>query len=242
MPNHVTSRWEIAGITSDEFNEIKSNFKVAPGDFQSNFMGSYIPEPDDSEDYEWRDWRCENWGSKWDAFDIKFRPAPPHCLDVCFNTAWDPPNENFLRVISAKYPNALIRSMYIDEYQNFMGVSVAQDGIAFDERTDPDQFLPEQHQVPEGEKEQQMLVRCVDPATGAEIDLAELLADGPEKRDVETVREELREQGVLHPSSYGAAEPSTSLTEEEEEQTLLRCTEWNQETLSKLVSMLPARN
>jgi len=215
MPNHVFSHWQVSGLAIPEIQEIKSNLKVAPEEFQSNFMGSYIPEPKDSEDYQWKQWRCENWGSKWDAFDIQVSPAPPHCLDLCFNTAWDPPNENFLRAISARYPDAVFCCQYQDEFRNFVGISVAQDGVAYDRRIDPDKFLPEELRHPDRDGDLGLMLQITDPDTG------EVMQVGPHG---------------------GADQQSSELSDEQREHWQREGHRWHHQTLDELVSMLPARD
>ena len=42
-------------------------------------------------DDRWYDWRCYNWDTKWDAYDVTITDDDPENLEVEFNTAWSPP-------------------------------------------------------------------------------------------------------------------------------------------------------
>ena len=46
------------------------------------------------QDDRWYDWRNQNWGTKWDAYDLTMDESEmPHGLEVEFNSAWCPPEE-----------------------------------------------------------------------------------------------------------------------------------------------------
>ena len=39
----------------------------------------------------WFYWNVNNWGTKWDAYDVYTEPSPPGVFKIYFHTAWDPP-------------------------------------------------------------------------------------------------------------------------------------------------------
>jgi hypothetical protein len=41
--------------------------------------------------WSWYDWSCENWGTKWNAYDVDICPGE----QLIFNTAWAPPEPVF---------------------------------------------------------------------------------------------------------------------------------------------------
>jgi hypothetical protein len=44
--------------------------------------------------HEWNyDWCVENWGTKWDIFDVDVVSLVDNELEMCFTTAWSPPVE-----------------------------------------------------------------------------------------------------------------------------------------------------
>ena len=45
-------------------------------------------------DDRWYAWRCQNWGTKWDAYTLEIDDTDmPHGFEVNFETAWSPPEE-----------------------------------------------------------------------------------------------------------------------------------------------------
>ena len=48
----------------------------------------------DKQDDRWYNWRCQNWGTKWDAYSLEIDDCDmPHGFEVNFETAWSPPEE-----------------------------------------------------------------------------------------------------------------------------------------------------
>ena len=46
------------------------------------------------QDDRWYDWRNQNWGTKWDAYDLTIDESDlPNGFEASFNTAWCPPEE-----------------------------------------------------------------------------------------------------------------------------------------------------
>ncbi len=215
MPNHVRSVVQIGGLTNEEINELSVNLSDETEESNSGFLNAYLPEPDSGpEPSTLRGWRIENWGTKWDVYDVDIHPAPPRCFMVSFNTAWEPPSENFYRALSARYPNAYFSSQYEDEFLNFVGVTVAQDGIAFDRRIDPDVWMPKHLQ---GNGEDPVLrAVMVDPETGEEM-------------------------GDLFPTPDPPPVKET-LSKEEAELVTERGMKWMEDSLQALMNLLPKRN
>ena len=51
-------------------------------------------ESTDVMDDRWYNWRCQNWGTKWDAYSLEIDDTDmPHGFEVTFETAWSPPEE-----------------------------------------------------------------------------------------------------------------------------------------------------
>ena len=42
-------------------------------------------------DQRWYDWRCQNWDTKWDCYDVVVTDDDPESVEIEFNTAWSPP-------------------------------------------------------------------------------------------------------------------------------------------------------
>ena len=64
-------------------------------------------------DDRWYDWRCQNWDTKWDAYDVEFVDEDPDQFEVTFNTAWSPP-EAICDKIREDYPDISV-SWFYDE-------------------------------------------------------------------------------------------------------------------------------
>jgi hypothetical protein len=55
--------------------------------------GLYFESTDVNDD-RWYNWRCQNWGTKWDAYSLEIDDSEmPHGFEVTFETAWSPPEE-----------------------------------------------------------------------------------------------------------------------------------------------------
>ena len=64
-------------------------------------------------DDRWYDWRCQNWDTKWDAYDVVVTDDDPDSLEVEFNTAWSPP-EAICHALREQYPDLSV-SWFYDE-------------------------------------------------------------------------------------------------------------------------------
>lgn len=114
MPNHVRNI-----ITSDNLDEIKKLCFNEEGEFD---FEKIIPMPEnifqgslgqkEREMYgknNWYDWRCANWGTKWNAYD------QDSCDDyISFSTAWDAP-EKVYEKLAELLPNNRFTVRFADE-------------------------------------------------------------------------------------------------------------------------------
>lgn len=91
-------------------------------------------EPSIRED-SWRDWRYQHWGTNWDAYYCCNNwenevPSDVFCANFC--TAWVPPNEECMAVISKRFPGSLLINYYAECGYDLCGVTVAKNGVAKD--------------------------------------------------------------------------------------------------------------
>lgn len=102
-------------------------------DTKLGMSGSPLPD--------WYAWRCNAWGTKWDACDPRrlsdddaqryngvFIPA---ALRYYFTTAWAPP-EMWLSTVSRMFPKLRFVLRFVEEGMGFAGYFVAQDGLIDD--------------------------------------------------------------------------------------------------------------
>jgi hypothetical protein len=91
-------------------------------------------EPTIRED-AWWDWRVQNWGTKWDAYqscsDAESK-EPSDKFRSSFCTAFSPLSEKCMAVISEKFPGSLLINSYEEDGMDFFGVTVAKDGLVRD--------------------------------------------------------------------------------------------------------------
>lgn len=78
-----------------------------------------VPIPEDKKE-DWYNWNCQNWGTKWDAYDIDIDDNDDN-FTYYFNTAWSPPLA-WLEKIAAKYPNLELNLEYNEPGCDFGGV------------------------------------------------------------------------------------------------------------------------
>lgn len=62
----------------------------------------------------WYDWRLENWGTKWDAFDVEEPIIEDDNIFLEFTTAWSAPRE-FFESMANKYKSLTFFVSYADE-------------------------------------------------------------------------------------------------------------------------------
>ena len=75
--------------------------------------GLYFESTDINDD-RWYNWRCANWGTKWDAYSLEIDECDmPNGFEVTFETAWSPPEEVH-SVISEQFDD-LSMSWFYDE-------------------------------------------------------------------------------------------------------------------------------
>jgi len=92
MPNHcnntLTIKSDNTGFLQDLMNELKMDDSDNP-----KFLEKLVPFTAET-NYEWGyDWCVENWGTKWDIFDLTYASLDGDTLELSFTTAWTPPVE-----------------------------------------------------------------------------------------------------------------------------------------------------
>ena len=75
--------------------------------------------PDGKNDDRWYDWRVQNWGTKWDCYDLSIDEDEQE-LNLEFNTAWSPPEE-ICRALKDKFEDADIQWFYDEPGMEFAG-------------------------------------------------------------------------------------------------------------------------
>lgn len=89
----------------------------------------------------WYDWRCEHWGTKWDAygFDEALPLEHPDGI-IAFQTAWDAPHP-VMEALAERYPNLTMEHEWADEDIGYnCGMRVYRNGEC-DEEFEPSEGI-----------------------------------------------------------------------------------------------------
>lgn len=77
----------------------------------------FYPPPENAE----ADWCNEQWGTKWDPYDITIERNGPNGIEFNFSTAWSPPIP-FLKHLLKQYPRCWIKITYGECMAMFAGI------------------------------------------------------------------------------------------------------------------------
>ena len=85
MPNHCTNQLIIRSENQELLAQL---LEIATRDEDADLLHFLAPMPDNEWDYGW----CvNNWGTKWDIYDVSFGDLSDGELYLGFCTAWSPP-------------------------------------------------------------------------------------------------------------------------------------------------------
>lgn len=96
MPNYCQNKTTFTHPDVAKLRELRDEFlKIQNGDGEKGSPFNYLrPMPPELNEGEgWYNWRCANWGTKWDAmtaWGIEL-DEDEKTLTVSFHTAWSPP-------------------------------------------------------------------------------------------------------------------------------------------------------
>ena len=124
MPNNITNKLVLNG--SNEL--IESIIDLTNGEY-SFTLTKTIPEPIvKDENWDWYEWRCENWGTKWNVYDISITKISDTQIKLDFLTAWNPPHKWF-ETIGKRFSNLTLRLSWVDEDFPRSGLLEAKEGL-----------------------------------------------------------------------------------------------------------------
>lgn len=87
MPN-----WCDNGLTLSHQNKEKIDaLEACLKDDQGGEVFYHLRPRPDSEEENWYDWNCQNWGTKWDLNTIDWERQDDNTIWISFETAWSPP-------------------------------------------------------------------------------------------------------------------------------------------------------
>tara|TARA_Y100001938_G_C8084948_1_gene431381 strand:+ start:235 stop:696 length:462 start_codon:yes stop_codon:yes gene_type:complete len=143
MPNWCSNSLVISTNTEvdidkarEQLKEFRDSAKLIEEDgteASSMSMNNLYPMPKELENTKspsdkpnWYDWRCDNWGTKWDVEGCLEYDDEDY-LEYSFQSAWSPPTA-FLEKVSKDFPLLRFRLKYEEEGNGFLGVAVATNG------------------------------------------------------------------------------------------------------------------
>ncbi len=129
MPNHVTNTIR---LQSDTEGAVAALLEFIKGECEVIDFETLIPETDEvktslAHNGEergcpfWYDWRVENWGTKWNAYDQSMEDEGYGEFELRFDTAWAAP----LPIIAAlreRFPDVHIYGSWLEEGHQSAGV------------------------------------------------------------------------------------------------------------------------
>ena len=117
MPNHTDNR---VILSHDDSQQIDMIYNVMNTE-GTELCHHLIPEPRDDENEPtsgWYDWRLENWGTKWDVYNVHMTRMGDNTLVMSFDTAWSPPIPVFDKMVDMGYK---VTARYLDEGWGYIG-------------------------------------------------------------------------------------------------------------------------
>jgi len=130
MPNHISNVLTITGKQSDLTELI--NIVKAKGEERPLSFESFLPMP--KEENDWYNWNIQNWGTKWDAYEVSnWYSDSAGTLNISFQTAWSTPFPALLK-LSSLVPNVQILCEFADEDTGFnVGEYTLKNGSVLEE-------------------------------------------------------------------------------------------------------------
>ena len=142
MPNWCMNSLYIRG-NKKQIEKFKTKAKAEDTDLS---MDNIIPQPrkaDGDISDDWYDWRCENWGTKWDI-EAHLRTEDNELLEYQFDSAWAPPTQ-FLVLASKLFKKLSFQIKYDEPGMGFFGLFRAKKGfVVEDNYVESSQFWDEE--------------------------------------------------------------------------------------------------
>lgn len=100
---------------------------------------------------DWREWCCENWGTKWEANDVVVVSRDEECIKLSFASAWSPPIALYEYLVKNGWD---VEAYYFEGGCNFCGQFVNGEDSCYD--------LPSKKQYKSGELRSSMTSELID--------------------------------------------------------------------------------
>lgn len=100
----------------EELESTKSPNKTNPDELKAKYGFS-----------DWYEWRCFNWGTKWNASEVELTLNSPKEMSIRFDTAWSPPIP-VIEAIAKKFPFTSI-TLDWEEESGYYGKTEFENGV-----------------------------------------------------------------------------------------------------------------
>jgi len=137
MPNWCYNNLEING---DEKSIRALRERAVEKDEKGNInifsFEKFVPTPPEKlKDGDWYDWRCANWGTKWNTDEPSFGSDENRYdyLAYNFDTAWSPPVE-FIEKLSGMYPSLTFKMTFEEGGCEIYGEVTYENGECTDQK------------------------------------------------------------------------------------------------------------
>lgn len=122
MPNWCYTTLTITG-SEEKIKELSELINST-----DELCNALIPRPE-TEQENWYDWNCENWGSKWDVRDLQVEWEEADEIHLSFSTAWSPIVPIFQHLEKLGFE---VNAEYKDECYMFAGQYEGEVNTLFD--------------------------------------------------------------------------------------------------------------
>lgn len=137
MPNHCSNTLRICG-TEKEISKLQKFVEITKSEATEQHNATefscqrILPRPI-SKDSDWYDWNINNWGSKWDCYDVDVddSQAEQGYLVYNFSTAWSPIN-NVIHKLANKFKKLEFNYSYYETGSDFWGYVNMKNGLITD--------------------------------------------------------------------------------------------------------------
>jgi hypothetical protein len=124
MPNWCMNDMRVSGADVEVLSFIEDN--KTNGEF---CFKTLMPEPEYTNSEQWFDWRCANWGVKWDVDgDVDVQKIDEGFYRLYFTTPWEAPL-GWFKTVAAKYPKLKFELVSADPGLDWHFVWQAQGGM-----------------------------------------------------------------------------------------------------------------
>jgi len=146
MPNHCNNTLTITSDNAGFLQGLMNELKMTDSD-NPKFLEKLVPYTKET-NWEWDyDWCVNNWGTKWDIFDVVHASLEGDTLEVSFATAWSPPVE---ALVTGMAKHGYIFDMFYEEGGDcFIGLAQGDGELhlnhSYETYTDqhPEEYIPD---------------------------------------------------------------------------------------------------